>query len=118
MISREACAAEAAALRAVPGVRRVLFSRPDGAAHYDDATLADRELGAASVAVLVGATDHAAQSFGLGRAEGVIVYGSGVQLIARPVNDLLMVVVADLEAAGHDVYRRVRAAGRRLDAFA
>ncbi len=115
MTSREECAAAAAELRSAPGVRRVVFSRHDGLAHYDDAVLEERAAGAAAVAALMGTASLSAEVFALGDPQGVIVYGGDVQLIVRPVTgELLMIVVVDLESSGHDVYRQVRTVARRL----
>lgn len=109
MISRERCALYAEELRSHPGVHRVIFAGHDGLAHYDDASLAAREQGAAAAATLVGVAGLVAQSLGVGDPEGAVIYGSSRQVITRSVtSDLVLVVLADVGEPGNGVYRAVR----------
>lgn len=109
MISRDRCAVHAQHLREHPGVQRVILAGADGLAHYDDATLSHREQGAAAAATLAGVAGLVAQSLGLERSEGAVIYGGTRQVITRTVtDDLILVVLAESGEAGKGVYRAVR----------
>lgn len=115
MTTLEAAAQVAAELHRADAVRRVLVSRADGLAFYDDEHLELREAGAAVLAGLGGAAQMVADALRLGAAEGVVVMGADAATVVRRVSDELVVaVVVDASADLSDVYRRVRSAARSL----
>ena len=115
MISREVCAAQARALHAHPGVRRVIFAGADGIPHVDDGVLEDRERAAAAAATLAGVALLFARGLGLDDPEGTVIYGGDQQAITRVIDeDLLLVVLADAGERGTGVYRAVRRVARTL----
>ena len=99
IIPKHGLMASAQIKRAIPGVTRVLLARTDGIAVYDDATLAERETGAAVTATMMGLAASVAAAFRLGALDSVAVRtGAGV-LIVQPIDRAhVLAAVAD-----HDV---------------
>lgn len=99
IIPKHGLMASAQIKRAVPGVTRVLLARTDGIAVYDDATLADRDTGAAVTATLMGLAGSVAHAFRLGALDSVAVRTATGVLVVQPI-DAAHVLAA---VADHDV---------------
>ncbi|MDN4482508.1 roadblock/LC7 domain-containing protein [Demequina lignilytica] len=86
IIPKHGLLASAQIKRAVPGVTRVLLARTDGIAVYDDATLADRDTGAAVSATLIGLATSAAGALRLGRLDAVTLHTSAGLVVVQPID--------------------------------
>lgn len=103
-------------LRDCGDVERVIVATADGIAYVDDATLVDRERGAASAASLMGVVDLTAQSLGLDGLQGAVIYGSHHEIVAQPVTGtMVIVVVARRGSAREEVYRLLQTAVASLE---
>ncbi|WP_062517395.1 roadblock/LC7 domain-containing protein [Demequina gelatinilytica] len=99
IIPKHGLMASAQIRRAVPGVARVLLARTDGIAVYDDATLAERETGAAVAATLVGLAGSVTAAFHLGALDSVAIRTDGGVLVVQPIDAAHVLAVV----ASHDV---------------
>lgn len=117
MIPRAQCEDAVAAVRALPGVERVVVTTVDGIACVDDAVLEDRERAAASIAALLGVVELAAAGVGVRDPRGVVVYGAQVQMIARTVEErVLLVAVVANDSANAAVFTALNEAATSLSA--
>ena len=96
IIPKHGLLASAQIKRAVPGVTRVLLARTDGIAVYDDASLADRETGAAVSATLMGLAASVAGAFRMGALDSVAVRTADGVLVVQPIDAAhVLAAVAD-----------------------
>lgn len=96
IIPKHGLLASAQIKRSVPGVTRVLLARTDGIAVYDDATLAERETGAAVTATLMGLAGSVAGAFRLGSLDSIAVRTSDGVLVVQPIDTAhVLAAVAD-----------------------
>ncbi len=96
IIPKHGLMASAQIKRAVPGVTRVLLARTDGIAVYDDATLAERDTGAAVSATLMGLAASVAGAFRLGGLDTVSVHTDAGVLVVQPIDEAhVLAVLAD-----------------------
>ncbi|WP_062521413.1 roadblock/LC7 domain-containing protein [Demequina silvatica] len=102
IIPKHGLMASAQIRRAVPDVTRVLLARSDGIAVYDDATLAERDTGAAVTATLLGLAQSVAAAFRLGALDTVVVRTASGVLVVQPIDAahvLAAVARADVDLA-------------------
>ncbi|WP_084102705.1 hypothetical protein [Demequina sp. NBRC 110051] len=116
MIARQDCALMVAPLVEHPGVSRVVVAHADGVAHFDTASLEEREKGAAAAAMAAATAAVIGRGMGLEGVQGHVVYAAEKQVVSRPVgSDAILLVVADTGPTGDGVYPLVRRIGRELE---
>ncbi|WP_061962492.1 roadblock/LC7 domain-containing protein [Demequina flava] len=94
--------------RSVTGIERVIISRTDGIALYDDVPLAARDGAAALTAATVGLAATATSSFALGAARLAVLEGEAGSLVIAPVDaGHLLAVVLGADVPVGDAVREV-----------
>ncbi|WP_061962491.1 roadblock/LC7 domain-containing protein [Demequina flava] len=116
MIDRQHVESLVAPLRECDDVERVIVATADGIAYVDDATLVDRERGAASVASLMGVVELTARSLGVADLQGAVIHGREHEIISRTVAEAFLIVVVARRGDGRDsVYRELRRAAAAME---
>ncbi|WP_144268237.1 hypothetical protein [Demequina sp. NBRC 110055] len=116
MMARQDCALMVAPLLEHPGVSRVVVAHADGVAHFDTASLEEREKGAAAAAMAAATAAVVGGAMGLEGMQGHVVYAAEKQVVSRPVgSDAILLVVAEMGPNGDGVYPLVRRIGRELE---